>query len=147
MVEDDISPVKMRSSIDSIGPTVVQHVPGKPDSRDAIKAARFPGSGQNQQDLELVPGSVFLVDSNGSILKLPIPSDDPNDPLRWGRWKRAGAFFCITFFRILGFSMVQFPVVNFHLLQADPAIAVSDSQVFRHKGVKIRSRSLLTGNY
>lgn len=113
-------------SSESVEPTVVQHAPQKPLSRDSKDAVSFPGPARQQQDLELLPGSVYLVDSDGSILKLPIPSDDPNDPLQWSKWKRTGALFCIIFFQTLGLSMVQLPEVNYRLLQADPALAVSD---------------------
>lgn len=116
-----------RLSIDSIEPDLVQHAPTKRYSRDGDDVVKCPEPTKNQQDdLELLPGSVYLVDSDGSILKLPIPSDDPKDPLQWGRWKRAGALFCIIFFQVLSLSICQFPEVNFRLLQADPAFAVSD---------------------
>lgn len=113
-------------STESVEPIVVQHAPQVPVNRDSKDTVPFSGPARPQQDLELLPGSVYLVDSDGSILKLPIPSDDPNDPLQWSKWKRTGALFCITFFQILGLSMCQLPEVNYRLLKADPALAVSE---------------------
>lgn len=76
--------------------------------------------------MEFHSGSVLLVDSKGNFLKLPIPSDMPEDPLRWGKWKRFGAMICIIFLGMLGLSAVQLPEVNFQLLQLDPVLEVSN---------------------
>lgn len=85
------------------------------------KAVQFPGQ---HREMEVHPGSVFLVDSAGKFLKLPIPSDMQEDPLRWGKWKRFGAMLCIVFFSMLGLSAVQLPEVNFQLMQLDPVLEV-----------------------
>lgn len=82
----------------------------------------FPGA---HRELDLVPGSVYLVDSKGSFLKLPIPSSMPEDPLRWGYWKKTGAIACLLFFTMLSISSGQLPEINFQLLVLDPAMQVS----------------------
>ncbi|KAH6892416.1 major facilitator superfamily domain-containing protein [Thelonectria olida] len=38
-----------------------------------------------------VSGSVFFISSSGQVLRLPIPSTSPRDPLTWSRAKRFGA--------------------------------------------------------
>ncbi|KAJ4408192.1 hypothetical protein N0V82_009766 [Gnomoniopsis sp. IMI 355080] len=79
----------------------------------------FPGQ---HRELDLVPGSVFLVDSKGSFLKLPIPSNMPEDPLRWGYWKKTGAIACLLFYSMLSISSCQLPEINFQLLLRDPTM-------------------------
>lgn len=83
----------------------------------------FPGK---HRELDLVPGSVFLVDSKGSFLKLPIPSGMPEDPLRWGYWKKTGAIACLLFYTMLSISSCQLPEINFQLLLHDPTVQVSE---------------------
>lgn len=82
----------------------------------------FPGQ---HRELDLVPGSVYLVDSKGSFLKLPIPSNMPEDPLRWGYWKKTGAIACLLFFSMLSISSGQLPEINYQLLLLDPTMQVS----------------------
>lgn len=82
----------------------------------------FPGQ---HRELDLVPGSVYLVDSKGSFLKLPIPSSMPEDPLRWGYWKKTGAIACLLFFSMLSISSGQLPEINYQLLIRDPTMQVS----------------------
>lgn len=82
----------------------------------------FPGQ---HRELDLVPGSVYLVDSKGSFLKLPIPSSMPEDPLRWGYWKKTGATACLLFFSMLSISSGQLPEINYQLLLRDSAMQVS----------------------
>lgn len=82
----------------------------------------FPGK---HRELDLVPGSVFLVDSKGAFLKLPIPSGMPEDPLRWGYWKKTGAIASLLFFSMLSISSGQLPEINYLLLLNDPKMQVS----------------------
>lgn len=48
-----------------------------------------------------------LVSNAGEILKLPVPSQDPNDPLNFTFWEKTGiicscCWFCMTVFFIPG---------------------------------------------
>ena len=52
-------------------------------------------------------GSVFLVTGEGKTLNLPIPSNSPNDPLNWSRWKTGGAIFAVGFYSAVALLMVQ----------------------------------------
>ncbi|KAH6695756.1 major facilitator superfamily domain-containing protein [Plectosphaerella plurivora] len=53
-----------------------------------------------------IPGSVFLISSAGDVLKLPIPSESPVDPLNWSWPRRIGALLTI----ILTSSITLFEV-------------------------------------
>lgn len=58
-----------------------------------------------------VPGTVYLVDiqhnlsvqHNGKsdIVLIPQPSDDPNDPLKWSKWKKEFQFFILFYWSFL----------------------------------------------
>jgi hypothetical protein len=58
-------------------------------------------------------GSVFLISSDGRLLKLPIPTRSSRDPLNWSTMKRARAFIAIFFFSIMGLVLVQGPSLMF----------------------------------
>ena len=60
-----------------------------------------------------LPGSVFLITSDGDQLSLPIPSKSPRDPLNWGTMKRARAFISIFLLAIIGMFLVQGPSLMF----------------------------------
>ena len=55
----------------------------------------------------MVPGSVFLITSDGRTLYLPIPSPSPHDPLNWGVRKRFAALGALFFFAIISLVQVQ----------------------------------------
>lgn len=52
-------------------------------------------------------GSIFLVTSSGMMLKLPVPSESPADPLNWSRWKTAGAITAVAWYSIVSLTVVQ----------------------------------------
>lgn len=52
-------------------------------------------------------GSIFLVTSSGKTLSLPVPSESPNDPLNWSRWKTAGAITAVALNSIVSLTVVQ----------------------------------------
>lgn len=54
-------------------------------------------------------GSVFLISSNGKILKLPIPSESPDDPLSWSKKRRFLIFTVLTAYAILPLALIQAP--------------------------------------
>jgi hypothetical protein len=55
----------------------------------------------------LLPGSVFLITSDGRTLRLPIPSPYSNDPLNWTLRKRICALVALFFFTIIGLVQLQ----------------------------------------
>lgn len=40
----------------------------------------------------------LLVDASGDILRLPVPSADPNDPLNFTRWEKMGVILSCCWF-------------------------------------------------
>ncbi|KAH9224888.1 major facilitator superfamily transporter, partial [Leptodontidium sp. 2 PMI_412] len=50
----------------------------------------------SKRDSSQIPGTVYLITSNGEVLRLPIPSNSPQDPLNWGMKKRALAFLALA---------------------------------------------------
>ncbi|KAJ5109592.1 hypothetical protein N7532_002237, partial [Penicillium argentinense] len=47
-----------------------------------------------------------LVDAEGGIQRLPVPSADPNDPLNYTRWEKMGVIFSCCWFSIMSLSVV-----------------------------------------
>lgn len=45
-----------------------------------------------------VAGSALLINKQGGIRKLPVPSNNPNDPLNWKFWQKASVVFCCCWF-------------------------------------------------
>lgn len=66
-----------------------------------------PGSSAPQVDHEFVPGTVHLVDLEGTmharhaeggqrdVVLVPAPSDDPDDPLNWTPRRKLLSTFCM----------------------------------------------------
>lgn len=45
-----------------------------------------------------VAGSALLINKQGGIRKLPVPSNNPNDPLNWKTWEKAAVISCCCWF-------------------------------------------------
>ncbi|RYO80524.1 hypothetical protein DL766_009182 [Monosporascus sp. MC13-8B] len=52
-------------------------------------------------------GNVFLISSGGEILKLPMPSPSPRDPLNWSCKRRAAACACLMAFSAVSMYAIQ----------------------------------------
>ncbi|KAH8588123.1 major facilitator superfamily domain-containing protein [Bisporella sp. PMI_857] len=48
-----------------------------------------------------------MIDENGHIRKIPVPSNDPTDPLTWSSWRRCLILFSLCLFGTAGFGVVQ----------------------------------------
>lgn len=55
-----------------------------------------------------VEGNALLVDKQGQIRRLPIPSNSPNDPLNWKAWEKSAVIFCCCWFCELAFHLCFF---------------------------------------
>lgn len=44
------------------------------------------------------PADPVLVDETGRIQRLPVPSDDPNDPLNFAVWEKTAIIVCCCWF-------------------------------------------------
>lgn len=52
-----------------------------------------------------VKGNALLIQADGDVRKIPVPSKSPNDPLNFKTWEKAGIVFCCCWFSIMGLSM------------------------------------------
>ncbi|OJJ94979.1 hypothetical protein ASPACDRAFT_1908671 [Aspergillus aculeatus ATCC 16872] len=52
------------------------------------------------------PSGPVLVDETGRIQRLPVPSDDPNDPLNFAVWEKTAIIVCCCWFSIMSLSVV-----------------------------------------
>ncbi|RAL07153.1 MFS general substrate transporter [Aspergillus homomorphus CBS 101889] len=48
----------------------------------------------------------LLIDETGRIRRLPVPSDDPNDPLNFSVWEKTAIIVCCCWFSIMSLSVV-----------------------------------------
>jgi len=65
-----------------------------------------------------VPGTVYLRPEEGDKTAFgqslfPVPTLDPNDPVRWPKWRKYMYLFCVIFFTLLGNSSCLTPSVFF----------------------------------
>ena len=45
-----------------------------------------------------IEGNALLYDKHGAVRKLPVPSDDPRDPLNFKKWEKYAVVFCCCWF-------------------------------------------------
>lgn len=43
-------------------------------------------------------GDIVLLDDAGQIRRIPVPSNDPNDPLNFSKWRKLGVLICCCWF-------------------------------------------------
>src|SRR5271156_159092 len=67
---------------------------------------------------EQASGTVQLYNSSGNVRLIPVPTDDPRDPLTWPDWKRYLILVAIAVYGIAGFGSVQSAPLYFPLLIA-----------------------------
>ncbi len=65
--------------------------------------------------------SVYLITSGGEILRLPIPSRSPNDPLKWSALKTFLALVSMSVFTTVGLILVQGTSLLLHVLEYEYA--------------------------
>lgn len=74
-------------------------------------------------------GDVNLIDSNGQIRRIPIPSSNPNDPLNFNKWRKLGIIVCCCWFSVFSLVLVGGlgPIIPVFLkLYAPEGYAVSE---------------------
>jgi hypothetical protein len=54
-----------------------------------------------------VEGNALLISKDGTIRKIPVPSNNPNDPLNFRPWEKAGLIFCCCWFSIMGLAIAS----------------------------------------
>ncbi len=55
-------------------------------------------SGTSKPEHEHIEGNALLLDKEGRIRRLPIPSTNPNDPLSFKPWEKAAVIICCCWF-------------------------------------------------
>jgi MFS family permease len=105
-------------------PQGVEHVPGTTVYFDETT----PGEGDNHHDRHLKR------DPSGTIILVPQPSDDPNDPLNWPLWRRDLITFTISFAGVLATALGSILAAN----------TVTISRLFSKTFTQV---ALLTGYY
>ncbi|KAF8899280.1 MFS general substrate transporter [Infundibulicybe gibba] len=90
--------------------------------------------------LEDVPGTALLSDwvlfvgirpqegsgRNSHIVLIPQPSDDPNDPLNWPRWKKEACFWTLAFAASLDGALSPMVGPGYFLLSAQFGVSVDE---------------------
>lgn len=79
----------------------------------------------SKRDSSQIPGTVYLITSNGEVLRLPIPSNSPQDPLNWGMKKRALAFLALASLGSTSLIVVQGASSLFSSLSKEFTLEVS----------------------
>lgn len=91
-------------------------VPSVEDREEDYESFARPNSGLSGNSIETkrrkhesynLSGSIFLVTSSGTTLSLPVPSDSPDDPLNWGRWKTVGAITAVAWYSVVSLTVSQ----------------------------------------
>ena len=84
---------------------------------------------RNKHESYNLSGSVFLITSDGTTLKLPVPSDSPADPLGWGRWKRIGAFLAVYWYSTITLTSAQAASMMFQGISREFEVGPSTNKV------------------
>lgn len=51
-------------------------------------------------------GDLQLINTIGEVRRIPIPSNDPNDPLNYSKWRKMGILICCCWFSIFSLFLV-----------------------------------------
>lgn len=67
-------------------------------------------------------GDVKLVDADGNVRRIPVPSSDPNDPLNMNKWRKAGIVVTCCWFSIFSLVLVggAGPILGFWMQEYTP---------------------------
>ncbi|KAL1961573.1 hypothetical protein VTN77DRAFT_1425 [Rasamsonia byssochlamydoides] len=59
------------------------------------------------ENVRTVQGTVQLIDTRGQTRRIPVPSNDPNDPLNFPNWRRYPIFISLCLYGACAFGVVQ----------------------------------------
>lgn len=68
------------------------------NKKEALSQHKEDARADESASLQHVEGNALLVDKQGHVRRLPIPSNSPNDPLNWTRWEKSAVIFCCCWF-------------------------------------------------
>lgn len=58
-----------------------------------VEEAEFRGGGLKGEQHTPIAGDVVMISGSDKVRRVPIPSDDPNDPLHFAQWRKIGIIF------------------------------------------------------
>lgn len=106
-----------QSSSSSIGGSKGNRLPLTTITRTSLESTQ-PRLRLNNDNTGLT-GSVFLINSEGETLNLPVPANDSHDPLNWTSKKRAISFAVLLVFATVSLVTVLGPSMLFQSLAKD----------------------------
>jgi hypothetical protein len=67
-------------------------------------------------------GNINLLDDEGNVRRIPIPSSDPNDPLNMIKWRKLGVLVCCCWYSIFSLVLVggAGPILPFWIQEYAP---------------------------
>jgi MFS family permease len=70
----------------------------------------------------LASGNVTLLDSEGNVRRIPVPSSDPNDPLNMHKWRKCGILVACCWYSIFSLVLVggAGPILPFWIQEYSP---------------------------
>ncbi|KAF6800159.1 hypothetical protein CSOJ01_12356 [Colletotrichum sojae] len=78
------------------------------DAKFDSRVEHFEDSKPDAEDTHVhVDGNALLVNRDGEIRNIPVPSSDPNDPLNFRKWEKYGLVFCCCWFSSMGLSIAS----------------------------------------
>lgn len=66
--------------------------------------------------------NVNLLDENGNVRRIPVPSSDPNDPLNMSKWRKLGVIVTCCWYSIFSLVLVggAGPILPFFITEYAP---------------------------
>jgi hypothetical protein len=101
----------------------LEHVPGTALLSELQRARQGPVDENLPPDVDT---SGLKHDKSGKLVLVPQPSDSPNDPYNWSRWKKEG--FCVAYAFGCGAVGAVGPLLNPALVQAAAEFDVTISK-------------------
>lgn len=100
-----LTPLKIKRNPLSPPPIMADDKPRPVNAMDHVDDAHTEKPSDAAEATHVV-GDALLLDKHGKIRRLPIPSNDPNDPLNYKTWEKAATIFCCCWFsmRISAFA-------------------------------------------
>ena len=75
------------------------------DKMSSVKVERHEAVDEKPSDAP-DSGDVTLVDSEGNVRRIPIPSSDPNDPLNMNKWRKCAILVTCCWYSIFSLVLV-----------------------------------------
>jgi hypothetical protein len=76
----------------------------------------------NKQSNAEANGNINLLDDEGNVRRIPVPSSDPNDPLNMNKWRKFGVVVCCCWYSIFSLVLVggAGPILPFWIQEYAP---------------------------